>query len=250
MSAEAVPRIVEAGRREVIARVRAALEAQASQAGLTDLDEAALDRVAGEAATRADGTLWRRALAGAAADELGIGLGEAVDHPLVIEAQALAGAPAYEPPAHEQTAPHEEAAASDDLEPVALVDPTAPPESALQPAPAPAQRKPDALRLAAVHLGGIESLRAGERDLELRLSSAGLDVLKRSSGAAIGRLQWAEIETVDLPRPRRGIRARRQELHVATARGRASFELPELTDQQLHDHLEPMLERSHGRIGS
>jgi len=222
-----VARIAEAGRQEVIARVRAALEGQVAEAGLAPLDEAALDRLADEAASGADGTLWRRALAGAAMDELGIGLGEAAGHPLVAEAQALVDAPPYEP------APPDDAA------------PPPKEDAPLRPAPAPAQRTPDALRLAAVHLGGIESLRAGERDLELRLSPAGLDVLKRSSGAAIGRLEWAEIQTVDLPRPRRGLRARRQELHVATARGRASFELPELTDQQLHEHLEPML----GRLG-
>ena len=48
-----------------------------------------------------------------------------------------------------------------------------------------------ALRLSAVHVSGIESLRNGESDLELRFSDAGLDLLKASSGAAIGRLLWS-----------------------------------------------------------
>ena len=109
-----------------------------------------------------------------------------------------------------------------------------------------AEEERQALRLAAVHLGGIETVRPGDRDIELRLSAAGLDVLRRSSGAAIGRLEWHEIQTVDLPRARRGLRPGRrrvQELHVTTERGQASFELPGLTEEQVHEHLEPMLDR-------
>ena len=105
-----------------------------------------------------------------------------------------------------------------------------------------------ALRLSAVHLGGIETLYQGDDDLELRLSEAGLDVLKRSNGAAIGRLEWSEIETVSLPAPKRGLRNRRRsrELHVSTGRGQAQFELPGLTDDELHEHLEPTLARLRG----
>jgi hypothetical protein len=108
-----------------------------------------------------------------------------------------------------------------------------------------------ALRLSAVHISGIETLYQGEDDLELRLSEAGLDVLKRSNGAAIGRLEWSEIETVVLPTPKRGLRNRRRsrELHVTTDRGQAQFELPGLTDQQLHEYLEPTLARL-SRIGT
>ena len=47
-------------------------------------------------ADRADGLQWRRALAAVAADELGIGLGEALAHPAVARAQAIVGAPSYE----------------------------------------------------------------------------------------------------------------------------------------------------------
>jgi hypothetical protein len=98
--------------------------------------------------------------------------------------------------------------------------------------------------MAAVHLGGIESLRRGETDLELRFSAAGLDVLKGSSGAAIGRLTWTEIQDVSFTRPRRGLRAgRRLQLRIQTARGRAGFELPGLSDRQLAEELEPLLAR-------
>jgi hypothetical protein len=223
----AVRRIADAGRRDVVARLRDALARQAESAGIA-LDSEELDRRAGEAVIYADGILWRRALAGAAGAELGLGLGEAVGHPAVLRAHAQVGAPPF----------------PGDAEPA---DP-----SAVGEAPAATAAEADALRVAAVHLGGIEALRAGERDLELRISSAGLDVLKRSSGAPIGRLEWTEIETVDLPRGRRGLRRGRRayELHVATGRGRASFQLPGVTEEQLKDHLEPMLARARARAGA
>lgn len=205
--------IARDGRREVIDRLRTALRRQADTAGVTLADDD-LDRLAAGAADHADGVLWRRALAGAAAQRLGIGLAQAIMHPAVLHAHQLVGAPAYHarPPAG---------------------------------GPAPVE----AVRVPAVHLHGIDALADGERDLELRFSPAGLDVLKRSSGAAIGRLSWQEIRAVELPRSRRGLGARRRgrELHVATDRGQASFELSELTDEQLRVHLEPMLARARGR---
>ncbi len=230
----AVQRIADAGRRDVVARLRDALGRQAAAAGLS-LDPDELNRNAAEAVVHADGVLWRRALAGAAGAEFGIGLGQAVRHPAVLRAHEQVGAPPF----------------PGDAEAAAPVSNAEPPTAAE--APTTAETPPaetDALRVAAVHLGGIEALRAGERDLELRISSAGLDVLKRSSGAPIGRLEWAEIETVDLPRGRRGLRPGRRvyELHVATGRGRASFQLPGVTEEQLRDHLEPMLARARGAV--
>jgi hypothetical protein len=226
----AAQRIADAGRLEVVARLRDAIAAQAAAAHV-DLSDGELDRHADEALAHADGTLWRRALAGAGVGELGIGLGEAVGHPAVLRAHALVAAPPF----------------PGDPEPVGGAPAPAEPPPA-EPDGVAAQARPDAdaLRVAAVHLGGIEALRAGERDLELRISSAGLDVLKRSSGAPIGRLAWAEVKEVDLPRGRRGLRSGRRayELHVATGQGRASFQLPGVTEEQLRDHLEPMLARA------
>ena len=71
-------------------------------------------------------------------------------------------------------------------------------------------------------MSGIESLRNGESDLELRFSDAGLDLLKASSGAAIGRLLWSEIHGVEVASARRGLRPGRrvQELHVRAQSGR------------------------------
>jgi hypothetical protein len=113
--------------------------------------------------------------------------------------------------------------------------------------PAGVSAGPQALRIAAIHVSGIESIRSGERDIELRLSDAGLDVIKRSSGLAIGRLDWEEIQTAEVRRRGRGLRSRRKpsELQVRTARGQAIFELPGLSDEELDEHLEPMLERLH-----
>jgi hypothetical protein len=246
----AVGRITEAGRRDVVARLRNALARQAAASGITLSDEE-LDEQAAEAIAYADGVLWRRALAGAAVPELGLSLGEAVGHPAVLRAHERVGAPPFPgdagPDDGEPVYPEPADAESADAEPA-----DAKPADAEPAVPAPVEA--DALRVAVVHLGGIEALRAGERDLELRISSAGLDVLKRSSGAPIGRLQWREIETVDLPRARRGLRPGRRayELHVATGTGRATFELPGVTEEQLRDHLEPALARAragHGRTG-
>lgn len=230
---EAVRRIAEAGHRDVVARLRDALEREAGAAGVS-LAADDLDREAATAVALADAVLWRRALAGAAGAELGISLNEAVYHPAVLRAHAEVGAPPFAGDAELEAAPP----ASADAESEAAVVPPASPDA-------------DALRVAAVHLSGIEALRAGERDLELRISSAGLDVLKRSSGAPIGRLQWEEIETVELPRGRRGLRRGRRayELQVATRRGRASFELPGVTEEQLKNHLEPMLVRARAGQG-
>jgi hypothetical protein len=210
-------RIADRGREALQGRLRRAFEHQlAVRPPSITLSDGQLEELVDAAAARADAVLWRRCLAGVAADTLGIGLAEAVSHPAVVRAHQLVGAPPYE---KVEVAPAQAAVE---------IDP-----------PKPGTR---ALRVAAVHLGGIESLRQGEADLELRFSAAGLDVLKASSGAGIGRLAWTEIENVSLPRARRGLRAgRRRELHVQTARGRATFELPGLSDRQLQEELEPLL---------
>jgi hypothetical protein len=207
-------RIAEEARTDLHDRLRAAFEDQLALRPLSSpIDEAQLEHLVDAAAARAGAVLWRRCLAGVAARSLGIGLADAVSHPEVRRAHELVGAPPY--------------------------------EEAEEPAgAAPADPGPGAVRVAAVHLGGIESLRRGETDLEIRFSAAGLDVLKASSGAAIGRLEWAEIEDVSVARPRRGVRpGRRRELQVQTGRGRASFELPGLSDRQLREDLEPLLAR-------
>jgi hypothetical protein len=211
-------RIAHRGRLELRARLRSAFDEQAQHSATAPaLDPDEVERLVDEAAGRADGALWRRSLAEAAIAELGVDLAAAVEHPEVLRAHELVGAPPYEPPAAEPE----------------------PPEAEAEPAR-------EAVRIAAVHSGGIESLRAGEPDIELRFSDAGLDVLKRSTGAAIGRLDWTEIDSIELLPPRRGLRVGRRKtrtLHVETDRGRASFELQGLSEDQLAEYVQPLLER-------
>jgi hypothetical protein len=223
-SEQAAERIVLHGRQELQARLRAAILRQAgSAAEPMTLEAAQLDELVDAAVARAGGVLWRRCLAGAATTELGVELADAVTHPTVQRAHTLAGAPPYE----RVEAEH----------PVAAVTPTE--------GPAQAQAPLAALRLSAVHVSGIESLRDGETDLELRFSDAGLDLLKASSGATIGRLLWSEIRDVEVASSRRGLRPGRRvpELHVRAQGGRATFQLPGMTSEQVSVHLEPVLTR-------
>jgi hypothetical protein len=231
----AAQRIVLHARQELQARLRAAILRQAGRsADPMTLEAAQLDALVDAAAARAGGVLWRRCLAGAASTELGIDLAAAVSHPLVTTAHELAGAPPYAPLRDEPS-----------------VTPAAPSAGAGTDAGAGAvegHSALEALRLPAVHVSGIESLRNGESDLELRFSDAGLDLLKASSGAAIGRLLWSEIHGAHVAGSRRGLRPGRrvQELHVRAQSGQAVFQLPGMTAEQVKEHLEPVLARLSG----
>jgi hypothetical protein len=227
-SDQAAERIVLQGRQELRARLRAAILRQAGGASEPmTLEESQLDQLVDAAAVRAGGVLWRRCLAGAATTELGVDLADAVSHPTVRRAHELAGAPPYEPVY---------------VEPVTAATPG---EGAGDPE---AQTPLQALRLSAVHVSGIESLRNGESDLELRFSDAGLDLLKASSGAAIGRLLWSEIHGVEVTSSRKGLRPGRRvrELRVRAQSGLATFQLPGMTSEQVNQHLEPVLARLRG----
>ncbi|MGH2915714.1 MAG: hypothetical protein ACRDMX_12090, partial [Solirubrobacteraceae bacterium] len=95
---ELAQRIARLGRAELEARLRLALEREAALTGGA-LSPSQLDRLVAEAAVRADGALWRRALAQVASEELAIGLGEAIDAPAVLRAHELVAAPPYLAPA-------------------------------------------------------------------------------------------------------------------------------------------------------
>jgi hypothetical protein len=248
--------IAQRGREVVLERLRAAFAHQAATRDAVDLDPARLEEFVQDAAARAGGALWRRSLAEAAMQQLGIDLPEALEHPALKRAEELVHPPAYvatpaavepEPTPAETHATETYATETHATEPDAIETDAA--EMDRHDGVLPSGAQPEALRLSAVHLNGIETLRHGDRDIELRLSDAGLDVLTRSTGAAIGRLEWREIESVELPPPRRGLRAgrRSRELHVSTGRGEAQFELPGLTDEELHEHLEPTLARLAGK---
>lgn len=265
--ADAALRIVEAGRRHVHARLHSAFAEQiAEHDELLAVDHDELERLVTESADRAGASLWRIALAEGAAEEFGIAVREALAHPAVSAAEQLIGAPpeplptpaqAGLPPAAlraSQTAPA--APAPEPPAPGLLPEPEPEPEVLPEPEPEPEvlpdpEPEPEpaptaeaaALRVAAVHRGGIDSLQDGDDDLELRLSDAGLDVIRASTGVAIGRLEWSGITTVELAEGRRGLRRKASSLQVRTAVGQASFELPTLSDDEATEHLQPMLDR-------
>jgi hypothetical protein len=246
---ELTERIAQRGREVVVERLRNAFAHQvATHDGGVDVDPERVERMVQEAAERAGEALRRRSLAQAVMEELGVNLSEALAQPVLADVQELIDAggdaplPAPEAlPEPSEGEPHHLDLGSEPKHaqpwPAELHEPYVD--------PVPMVADAQALRLSAIHLSGIETLYQGEDDLELRLSEAGLDVLKRSNGAAIGRLEWSEIETVALPVPKRGLRNRRRsrELHVSTDRGQAQFELPGLTDDELHKYLEPTLAR-------
>ncbi len=220
----AARRIAQRGREALEAWLRPVFAEAATRPGSGPrLEPEQLEAMVREAADHADGVLWRRALAEVACHELEIGLGEAAEHPAVRRAQEMLGVPGY----RQESSP--------------------PPAQPVTAAP----DEPRDVRVTAVHLGGIETLRTGARNLELRFSAAGLDVISTPDGETIGRLVWEEITGLELPQ-RRGLRQRRArspELIVRTDRGQASFELPGLNDEQVSESLAPMLARVGGARG-
>ncbi len=237
-------RIADRGREVLVTRLRDAFEkTAAAHSGLVQLDGPQLDRMALDAVDRAGGALWRRSLAEVAMTELDISLAEAYDHPAVLRAQEMLGVPVYGS-AEVRARP----------EPAAPV-PAAPPAQPLEhdgpadPATLPA---PDAIRVGAIHLEGIETLRPGARNIELRFSDIGMDVINTRDGESIGRLTWSEIVSLELPRPRRSLRRRRgsgPELIVTSDRGLARFELRGISDEEAREHLAPVLSRGQQPAG-
>jgi hypothetical protein len=225
-------RIAEQGRGALVDYLRPAFQrTAAAHAPVVELDADQLERMVQSAADRADGLLWRRALAGVATDQLGISLGEALGHPAVARAQAIAGAPPYTPRRGRNGAAGQRS------------DPTR------TTIPELIDLVPEAIRVRAVHLGGIEGLGGDEGTLELRFSAAGLDILSADSDAVLGRLGWAEIQGLDLPH-HGGLRRRRRstpQLVLRTSRGHARFEFPGLTEAELRSHLAPMVARAGAR---
>lgn len=94
---ETAQRIAGQGRDALLERLRPAFrDAAAAHADVITLSDEQIEAMVQNAADRADGLQWRRALAGVAVQELGIKLSEALDHPAVVRAQELVGAPSYE----------------------------------------------------------------------------------------------------------------------------------------------------------
>ena len=103
-----------------------------------------------------------------------------------------------------------------------------------------------ALLLDAVHVFGVETLEQGDEDIELWLGDFGIDVRKPSTGETIGRLRWDELRSVAVPRPRRGPPGRQRPalFVVGIDRGEVIFELPGVSDEEITEHLEPLIARN------
>jgi chemotaxis protein histidine kinase CheA len=95
---------------------------------------------------------------------------------------------------------------------------------------------------AAVHLGGVANLPTKREGLSVRLSADGLDIMQ-SPREIIGRLVWDEIEALEVPnlRMRRRQKQARARLVVRTPHGDASFEVPEISAEDLRDRVEPLM---------
>jgi hypothetical protein len=101
--------------------------------------------------------------------------------------------------------------------------------------------------IAAVHLGGVANLPTKREGLSVRLSADGLDIMQGPRDI-IGRLVWDEIEALEVPnlRARRRSKQARARLVVRTPHGDASFEVPEVSADDLRERVEPLM-RLYGR---
>lgn len=270
-------RIAQGGREALLERLRPAFEEAASaHADVLPLGPEQLESMVQRAADAADGLQWRRALAAVAAQELEIGLGEALGHPAVARAQAILGAPSYEESLAQLTgrAPDDQAPISKgaqtgrkvrkderprgDMNVRTSAEQTLAPSGGSQPADdAPARRAQDdkpatwesdfpRLRLPAVHLGGIVKLAPGERNLALRFSDDGIEIVRGQNDGSVGRINKTDISGVEIPTVRGRLHRRRPSathLIVRTKQGDASFEIPSMTPDQLRRRLAPVLEQ-------
>ncbi len=265
---ELADRLAGHGREILLERLRSAFARQAASEGsAVDLDPVALEQLVQDAAARAGGALWLRSLAQAAVDELGIDLAEAIHHPAVARARELTGAPVY------LTAPA----------PEAVPETAAEPEPAdTRPQPNSGRGRTRARgRTPGARAGGRTARRSrdphpGARPAALRAAGAapGRRPRQRDRDPAPGRSRPRAAALRRRPRRAQALQrgghrppgvdgdrehpGRRRpsaacalaagdaELHVTTGRGQAQFELPGLTDEELHEHLEPALERLHG----
>jgi hypothetical protein len=208
-STELVERIAERARGIARERLREALDARVTPGAhreTDELDDELLDQIADEEADVADGPLRRVAIGEAIAEELGMPVREALEHPTAARAEEVLRAAARQ---------------------------------------AETRRQP-ALLVEAVHVFGIESVPSGDRDIELRLADTGIDVRRPSTGSTIGRLRWDEVRTIALQRPRWSTGGPRRfiQLVAVTDRGEVTFELVGLSDEEVADHLEPLIARN------
>ncbi len=103
----------------------------------------------------------------------------------------------------------------------------------------------DQLEVDGVHIAGVANLRA-KAEVVVRLSGEGLDLLDETD-QIVGRLEWADIDSLEVP-VGRGRRRRRERarLVVHTAGGDALFEISELDAEDLRERIAPLVLRYGG----
>ena len=190
---------------------------------MSGLESEQLDRIADEEAQRAAadtgravGALLQVAIIHAVSEELGIEIEDALEHPAVdLTRERLRS---------------DDGAIPDDGDRV--------------PRARPARQR--ALLLDAVHVFGIETLEPGDEDIELRLADAGIDVRKPSTSETIGRLRWNEVRSWRCNGRGGGcpVGGGRPLLVAGTDAGEVTFELPGVSDDEITDHLEPLIARN------
>jgi hypothetical protein len=236
---DSAQRIAEKGREALRERLRQAFEeAATSHAAVLDLSPERLEQMFERAADMADGLQWRRALAAVAAEDLGIGLGEALDHPAVARAQELVGAPSYE----------------EGLTAIAEGKPPPPGTARARPAPeieaespadadTPADRTPEGLELVVgvIHRHGLPELE-GPGAFELHFSEDGLAVIRAGDRAALASFSWTELEGIEVT-TRRGWRRHSARVLVSASGHRARFDAPDLEPEELKRRLAPVFAR-------
>jgi hypothetical protein len=226
---DSAQRIAEKGREALRERLREAFEeAAAAHADVLELDDEKLDQMIERATDRADGLQWRRALATVATEELGIGLGEALDHPAVARAQKIVGAPSYE----------------EGLAAIAEGQPPAPgsgPPEVEEGGSEPAEEAEGfQVGVGVVHLDGLAELE-GEGELELLFSEQGLEVIRAGDRTILVSFAWSELEDVGV-QPVRGRMWRRRAPArvVVSAKGRqGTFEARDVEHEELTRRLAP-----------
>lgn len=247
---DSAQRIAEKGREALRERLREAFqEAAAAHADVLELDSDKLEEMIDRATDRADGLQWRRALALVATEELGIGLGEALEHPAVAQAQELVGAPSYEEglaAIAEGKAPPAGTGAPRPAEGPADGEPSVPDEPA---AAASAAQIPLELVVTVVYLDGLPKLE-GEEELELHFSEDGLEIIRAVDRTMSVTLAWSELHDIEV-KPRRGrlLRRRAAARVILSIHGQpAEFEARDVEPEELSRQLSTVAARiSSGR---
>jgi hypothetical protein len=253
---DSAQRIAEKGREALRARMREAFaEAAAAHSDVLGLDEEKLEEMVSHAVERADGLQWRRALAAAATEELGIGLGEALGHPAVARAQSLVGAPSYEEglaaiaegkapePGSGVTGADAAQAGVREGKATEVAGARGSEAGGARGGETPTEPESIAVRIAAVHLDGPLEL-DGESQVTLTFSEDGLEVLRGSAGPRVARYSWSELQRVEVQPGRRSILRRRPvypRVIVGAAGGEARFEVEGMDAEWLEQRLAPVV---------